>query len=83
MSEISNEKLLELKNKYLDNKIFTIGRNALNQNAISKIIYVSEEEKNTQKNFTIDLDSLPVLNQGASRRINNMIMKIYFKLIYL
>lgn len=68
MAEINNEILTKFQKEYLNNKFFNIGRNALTQNSISKLIYVKEEEKNTQNNFTIDLDSLPVLNQGSSRR---------------
>ena len=68
MSEINNEILTKFQKEYLNNKSFNIGRNALTQNSISKLIYVKEHEKNTPKTFTIDLDNLSVLNQGASRR---------------
>lgn len=68
MCNINSEMITKFQNEYLNNKIFTVGRNALTQNSISNLVYVKEQEKNTQKNFTIDLDNLPVLNQGASRR---------------
>lgn len=68
MCKINREMLTKFQNEYLNNKIFTVGRNALTQNSISNLVYVKEQEKNTQKNFTIDLDNLPVLNQGESRR---------------
>lgn len=68
MCKINSEMITKFQNEYLNNKIFTVGRNALTQNSISNLVYVKEQEKNTQKNFTIDLDNLPVLNQGASRR---------------
>ena len=68
MKNIDKKTIEKFNTEYVSNVLFTLGRNALTENSISSLVYVKEQERNTQNNFTIDLNILPVLNQGSTRR---------------
>ena len=68
MKSITQEQLERFNKQYKKNTTFNIVRHALSKNSISNIAYVNEQEKETQNHFTIDLNKLPILNQGKSRR---------------
>lgn len=68
MKEIKKEHLENLKGKYLNDKISTLSRHALNKTKISDLVRVGERSKVTRDNFSINLDTLPVTNQQASGR---------------
>ena len=68
MKSITQEQLERFNKQYKNNTTFNIVRHALSKNSISNIAYVNEQEKETQNHFTIDLNKLPILNQGKSRR---------------
>jgi len=60
MQEINQDTIQNFRKEYVNNPIFTVGRNALSQNPISDLVYVNEEEQKVQDHFSIDLDNLPV-----------------------
>lgn len=68
MKEITREFLDEIEKEYLDNDVYTIGRNALNDCKISDLARNSNQSEYIGNNFSINIETLPVCNQKASGR---------------
>lgn len=68
MKEIKEEHLENLKREYLNDKMYTLSRHALNKTKISDLVRVGERSEFTRDKFSINIDTLPVTNQQASGR---------------
>ena len=68
MREITKEFLEDIEKEYLNNDIYTIARNALNDCKISDLAKNSSQSEFLSNNFSINLDTLPVCDQKKSGR---------------
>ncbi len=68
MKIINKDFFSEVEEQYENNQLFVVGRHALSENKISDLTYVKEQEQFVQNMFSIDLNTLPALNQEKSRR---------------
>ena len=68
MKELTKQRTEKYQKTYNDNKSFQLLRRALVKNSINDISLVLEANRETKYNFSIDLETLPVNNQGSTGR---------------
>lgn len=66
--KIETEKLEKLNEEYLNDRVNSIVRSALNKTSISDLSIIQERGEFVKNRFSIDIDTLPATNQKSSGR---------------